>query len=412
METTRTPALDTVVIENTNQRFTLRERLFLKILKRIEVGSLLVVFPNGQQVVVGDGQTLPHRFEIVDAAFFGRVIAGGSVGFGEAYVDGLWTTDSLTEVLKVFAANERQLGAANRGFSIIAKAANRLYHLARRNTLKRSRENIQEHYDLSNDFYQCFLDPTMTYSSAKFETYYESLEQAQLRKIDRMLDLANVRPGDSILEIGSGWGALAMRAAERGAHVKTITLSDEQFVYAQEKIVDAGFASQVDIQIQDYRTLEGKFDAVVSCEMIEAVGKEYLPSYFATIRRSLKAGGRAVIQAITIPDERYDAYSKRCDWIQKHIFPGGHLPSPGAIREHVHSAGRMRVEAMESFGPDYAETLNRWASAFNANRQQVESLGFDARFCRKWNYYLSYCEAGFDTSLIDVQHVVLQRDAV
>ena len=225
-----------------------------------------------------------------------------------------------------------------------------------------------------------------------------------------MLDLAGVKAGDEILEIGSGWGALAIRAAQRGARVKTITLSDEQFVLAQERFVDAGVANQVEIKIQDYRTLEGQFDAVLSCEMIEALCKEYLPSYFETIQRSLKPGAKAVIQAITIPDDRYESYSRSCDWIQKHIFPGGHLPSPGAIRDCVENAGDMAIQSMDGFGSDYAETLQRWQREFNTNRAKVHALGFDQRFCRKWNYYFSYCEAGFAAELIDVKHVVLERN--
>ena len=289
------------------------------------------------------------------------------------------------------------------------RAINRLLHLGRRNTLKNSRRNIQQHYDLSNDFYQCFLDPTMTYSSALFCDYYETLENAQLAKIDRMLDLAGVGSGDHILEIGSGWGALAIRAASKGAKVKTITLSDEQYVLAQERITEAGYAGQVEIVLQDYRDLKGQYDAVLSCEMIEAVGQSFLPSYFKTISDSLKPGARAVIQAITIPDQRYAAYCRSCDWIQKHIFPGGHLPSPGAIRNCVSQAGDMVIESMEGFGKDYAETLQRWRRTFNTSRERVEELGFDDSFCRKWNYYLAYCEAGFDAGLIDVQHVVLGK---
>lgn len=408
MDTTTTSVL-TQALQGAPIRLSIRERLFLQILKRLRVGRVDVRFPSGVCVQVGDPEAIAQRIEIRDAAFFGRVLAGGSVGMGEAYVDGLWETNDLSGVLKVFAANQGQLGQANRGFSMLSKALNRLYHLGRRNTLAKSRENIQEHYDLSNDFYQCFLDSSMTYSSAYFGDYYETLEHAQYAKIDRMLDLAGVKAGDHILEIGSGWGALAIRAAQRGARVRTITLSDEQYVLAQERFVDAGVAGQIEIAIQDYRTLKGQFDAVLSCEMIEAVGKEYLSGYFETIQRSLKPGAKAVIQAITIPDERYESYSRSCDWIQKHIFPGGHLPSPGAIAECVGRAGDMSVRSMDGFGSDYAETLQRWQREFNTNRAKVRSLGFDERFCRKWNYYLSYCEAGFDADLIDVKHVVLER---
>ena len=385
------------------------ERLFVHLLKDLRGGSLRIEMPSGAIVVVGD-QTIPFvTLSIVDTRFFRQVISGGSVGFGEAYVDGLWTTSNLSELLLLLAKNQSDSGRLHRGFSVVAQWCNRFYHLAKRNTLAQSRENIQAHYDLSNDFYAQFLDPTMTYSSALFQSPSDTLEQAQLHKIDRMLDLAGVQAGDSILEIGSGWGALAIRAAQRGCRVKTITLSDEQYALAKKRFQDAGVADQIDICLQDYRTLVGQFDAVLSCEMIEAVGKEYLPSYFKTIQSILKPGAKAVIQAITISDDRYEQYCRSCDWIQKHIFPGGHLPSVAAIRGHVADAGSMRVVEVSRFGRDYAETLRRWANRYNANPREIRALGFDATFSRKWNYYLSYCESGFDADLIDVNHVVLER---
>ncbi|MGC6456537.1 MAG: class I SAM-dependent methyltransferase [Coraliomargaritaceae bacterium] len=384
-------------------------RLFLGLLGRMREGRLNIIFPNGACATVGDADAVPEQIIIRDNAFFGRVLAGGSVGLGESYVEGLWETPNLAAVLRILGQNQEYLGRAPRGFSLIGRWVNRFIHLGRRNTLKNSRSNIQQHYDLSNEFYQCFLDPSMTYSSALFSDYYETLENAQMVKIDRMLDLAGVKAGDHVLEIGSGWGALAIRAAQRGAKVKTITLSDEQYALARERIQEANLCDHIEIVLQDYRDLEGQYDAVLSCEMIEAVGQSFLPSYFKTIRNSLKPGSRAVIQAITIPDERYAAYCRSCDWIQKHIFPGGHLPSPGAIHQCVDQAGGMAVESMQGFGKDYAETLQRWRRNFNTSRQRVETLGFDDPFCRKWNYYLAYCEAGFDAGLIDVQHVVLQR---
>jgi cyclopropane-fatty-acyl-phospholipid synthase len=307
------------------------------------------------------------------------------------------------------AKNQKDLGRVRRGFSLLTQQMNRLYHRARRNTLEKSKENIQAHYDLSNDFYRTFLDPTMTYSSALFREPAESLEQAQLNKIDRILDLAGVGEGDHVLEIGSGWGALALRAAQRGSRVKTITLSEEQFAYARDLFDREGVSDRVDIALEDYRIQTGQYDAVLSCEMIEAVGREYLDSYFQIVSQSLKPGARAVIQAITIPDERYESYSSGCDWIQKHIFPGGHLPSPGAIRRHMANAGDASVLVMHRFGHSYAQTLRHWADAFNAAEARVDSLGFDASFRRKWNYYLSYCEAGFEADLIDVQHVVIEK---
>lgn len=390
-------------------RLQLHERLFLRTLKNLRGGQLSVQLPGGARVVVGEGGALPMEMRIVRRSFFKKVFSAGSVGFGEAYVDGDWDTPDLSGVLGLLARNQKDLGAIGRGFSLVAQQMNRLYHRARRNSLEQSRSNIQEHYDLSNEFYATFLDTSMTYSSACFARYDQDLEAAQMAKIDRMLDLAGVGAGSTLLEIGSGWGALALRAAQRGAQVKTITLSEAQYAYAQELFARAGVGKQVEIALEDYRLQKGSYDAVLSCEMIEAVGREYLPSYFEVISRSLKSGGKAVIQAITIPDDRYEAYSRRCDWIQKYIFPGGHLPSPGAIRRHVEEAGETYVAAMQSFGRDYAETLRRWAKAFNAAEPKVDALGFDATFRRKWNYYLSYCEAGFDADLIDVQHVVIQR---
>jgi cyclopropane-fatty-acyl-phospholipid synthase len=347
--------------------------------------------------------------QIRHPSFFKKVLRGGSVGFGEAYVEGLWTTNDLSALLKLLARNQQDVGRLRKGFSYLTQRLNRLGHVARRNTRVKSRQNIQEHYDLSNEFYQLFLDPSMTYSSALFAHYYESLEQAQLNKIDRMLDLAAVGQGDHLLEIGTGWGALALRAAQRGCRVTTITLSEAQFALAQQRFAAAGVSEQIDLRLQDYRDLDGRFDAVVSCEMIEAVGHEYLASYFETIRDCLKPRARAVLQAITIPDDRYAAYCSSCDWIQKYIFPGGHLPSPGAIQAQVDAAREIKVILSESFGRHYAETLRRWAKAFNHNRSELSALSFDSKFQRKWNYYFSYCEAGFDTDLIDVKHIVIKR---
>ncbi len=378
-------------------------------MKGLKGGSLKISFPSGAVVVVGDASYPLLELHIHRAAFFRKIFSSGSVGFGESYVDGDWDTPDLTGLLSILAQNQPRLGPLRRGLSLLARLLNRCYHLTRRNTLAKSRHNIQEHYDLSNEFYAQFLDQSMTYSSARFNSYYDTLEKAQLNKIDRMLDLAAVGAGDHVLEIGSGWGALALVAARRGCRVTTITLSKAQYAYAQKLFEREGLSDRVEIRLQDYRELQGQYDAIISCEMIEAVGKAFLPSYFETIQRSLKPGARAVLQAITIPDPRYAAYCKSCDWIQKHIFPGGHLPSPRAIRASVEQAGQMRVVTNETFGKDYAETLARWSKAFNRNWRKIEPLGFDTRFRRKWNYYFSYCEAGFDNELIDVEHIVLEK---
>lgn len=391
-----------------NVRPKLPELLFLRFLRNLHGGYLQIEMPGGGTRLVGDGAGPTVSMRIVDRAFFRRVFLGGSIGFGEAYVDGLWDTDALPEVLQLLAQNQRQVGRLARGFSALSAFFNRTYHRRRRNTLKKSRENIREHYDLSNDFYASFLDATMTYSSARFQSGEETLETAQLNKIERMLDLAGVGEGDSILEIGTGWGALAERAALRGCSVKTITLSEAQYRYTRDRLASRNLGGQVEVRLQDYRDLAGEYDAVLSCEMIEAVGHEFLETFFDALRRSVRVGGRVVLQAITIPDGRYRRYCKSCDWIQKHIFPGGHLPSPGVLRSLSRQAG-LRIEQMEGFGKDYARTLRRWADRFNAAESRVEGLGFDARFRRKWNYYLAYCEAGFATELIDVKHMVMER---
>ena len=392
-----------------SRRLRLVERAFVWMLRGLRYGRLQIIFPSGACELVGQHGETVIELRIKDDRFFKTVIAGGSVGFGEAYVSDDWDTSDLSQLLLLLARNQKDIGYVQRGFSIMTQLMNRFYHKARRNTIEHSKENVQAHYDLSNDFYKTFLDQTMTYSSALFNEPNESLKQAQINKIERMLDLAGVGEGDTILEIGSGWGALALRAAQRGCYVKTITLSEKQFGFSKALFEREGVDDQVEIALEDYRIQEGQYDAVLSCEMIEAVGREYLKGYFEIISRSLRPKGHAVIQAITIPDERYKSYSRSCDWIQKHIFPGGHLPSPSAIREHVAKTGETQVLYMHRFGSDYAKTLRYWAQAFNRAESLVESLGFDASFRRKWNYYLSYCEAGFDAGLIDVQHVKIVK---
>ncbi|MGK0177059.1 MAG: cyclopropane-fatty-acyl-phospholipid synthase [Lentimonas sp.] len=405
-----TPAAALPSEVSSKPRLKFLERLLVRFIGNLRFGCLRIQFSEERVVVVGDSALAAQNLTIEDPRFFKCVFSGGSVGFGDAYVNGFWSTSDLSGLLLLLAENKAKTGRLHKGFSFLARFYNRVHHLARSNTLVQSKQNIQAHYDLSNDFYKSFLDPTMTYSSALFLEETDSLEQAQINKIDRMLDLAGVKAGDSILEIGTGWGALALRAAQRGCHVKTITLSEEQYAFAENQFEGAGVAEQIELCLQDYRTQKGQFDAVLSCEMIEAVGKEYLGEYFRIVKQSLKPGAKAVIQAITIADDRYEQYSRGCDWIQKHIFPGGHLPSVGAIQTHVDKLGELTVSNVDAFGKDYAETLRRWAGRFNANESQIQQLGFDEAFCRRWNYYLSYCEAGFDADLIDVNHVVIKRD--
>lgn len=382
----------------------------VRYLSGLRGGTLRLELPSARVEILGDGEGPEVELTITDPAMPRRLVLGGSMALGEGYADGAWTTPDLSATLTLLARNQHKVGRIRDGLSVVGHWFDRLYHWRRSNTLEQSKSNIEAHYDLSNDFYALFLDPTMTYSSALFESRKEeSLEAGQEKKIAAMLQRAACPTGGHLLEIGTGWGALALRAARAGCRVTSLTLSKEQLAYARDLIEDAGLREQVDLNLQDYREEGGQYDAVVSCEMIEAVGREYLPTYFKTIRDCLKSGGRAVVQAITISDDRYAGYCRSCDWIQRYIFPGGHLPSKAALQEIVADLGGMKMEIQESFGLDYAETLRRWRDAFNSHEKELESLGFDAAFRRKWNYYLSYCEAGFEAGSIDVSQIVLQR---
>lgn len=379
------------------------------VLKMITVGSFKVTHADGSIVVYGEADLDPAEMIIHDASFYRRVIFGGSMALGESYVDGLWSSPDLSRCLTVLAANCQRFGRYQKGLSRIQSWINRVIHFFKQNTKKNSLTNIRAHYDLSNQFYQTFLDSSMTYSSAYYDSKPLSLEEAQQNKINRILDLSEMSEGDSILEIGSGWGALALRAFERGASVKTITLSQAQYDYVFDKIRALGSSASIGVHLQDYRDEGELYDCVVSCEMIEAVGKEYLACYFQKIRDVLKTKGKAVLQAITIRDEDYEDYANSCDWIQKYIFPGGHLPSIAQIRQELTEIDGIEIVEIHSFGGDYAKTLDCWKERFSQAKSSVEKLGFDESFQRKWHYYFSYCIAGFLNQMIDVHHIVFER---
>lgn len=373
-----------------------------------------LTFPDGQSWGAG-GPGAPEMAIVRPKAFFARLGADTKIGFGEAYMAGDWTAGEgtdLAELLTPFAERITQLvpQSLQRMRVLVDK---KLPH-ATRNSVSGSRKNIEAHYDLSNDMFATFLDPTMSYSSAWFDETgaEESLETAQLRKIDGILDAANVTAGTRVLEIGSGWGALAVRAAERGAHVTTITISTEQAALARERFAAAGpeIADRIDLQLVDYREATGEYDAIVSVEMIEAVGEEYWPTYFAKIDELLAPGGSVAIQAITMAHHRYLATRNSYGWIQKYIFPGGLIPSLDAIDQNLaeHTSG-LRVTQRHSLGQDYARTLHIWRDTFNASWSGVQEHGFDETFRRMWEFYLAYCEAGFKTGYIDVYQLQMQR---
>lgn len=340
-------------------------------------------------------------------AFHRRIGRHGLIGFGESYMAGEWDSDDLAGVLTLLAGHVDELVPAPlrrlRGLWVSARPA------ADRNTPGGARENVHRHYDLSNDLFSVFLDPTLTYSSAVFSAFpsrFESLADAQHRKIDRLLDLAGVGGGTRLLEIGTGWGELALRAAARGARVTTMTLSAEQAALARERIAAAGLADRVDVQLRDYRDIEGRYDAVISVEMIEAVGAEYWPAYFTALRSALAPGGRIALQAITMGHQQMLHTASTHTFISKYVFPGGLIPSREAIAEHSTAAG-LRTAADHGYGEHYAETLRLWRERFTANRPAVTSLGFDPAFQRLWEFYLAYSEAGFRSRYLDVRQLLL-----
>jgi cyclopropane-fatty-acyl-phospholipid synthase len=349
---------------------------------------------------------------------FSRALKSGDIGFAESYLDGDWSSPDLAALLALFIANREHVEAVFYG-TWWGRLAHRIKHLLNRNSRSGSAKNIQAHYDLGNDFYRQWLDPSMTYSAAWFEGRDPAgveLRDAQHAKLRRTLHEVGARPGSRVLEIGCGWGGLAEIAArETGAQVKGVTLSHEQLAWARERMQHSGLADRVELRLQDYRDLPQEhaaepFDAIVSIEMFEAVGREYWSGYFDTLRRCLKPGGRACIQSITIRDDLFERYVKSTDFIQQYIFPGGLLPSPTAFEAEARRAG-FTIENRLAFGRDYAETLRRWRANFLRHEQTMIEQGFDTRFMRIWEFYLAYCEAAFDTGNTDVMQFTLRRAA-
>jgi len=387
-------------------------RTVLALLQRIEHGTLSVQLPDGTMRRFGQAVAgAPHAAMVLrNWNVCAAALRSGDIGFAESYIAGDWSTPSLTELLRLLIANRKKVENAIYGHWA-GRLLYRMRHLLHRNSKAGSQKNIHAHYDLGNAFYSLWLDGTMNYSSAWFDgDRSQSMQQAQHAKVRRALREAGVAPGQRVLEIGCGWGALAeMGACEFGAHVTGVTLSTEQLAFARERMARHGVATQADLRLQDYRDIaDAPFDAICSIEMVEAVGREYWPSYFATVSRLLKPGGRACIQSIVIDDELWPRYIRSTDFIQQYIFPGGCLPCPTEFRRAANDAGLKVVNEL-AFGADYAETLRRWRETFLAERAQVLQLGFDERFIRTWEFYLAYCEAAFAQANIDVVQYTLQK---
>ena len=390
----------------------LAARLVLRALEGLREGAVLLTLPDGTTRRFGRDDTRPVRIVARSWRPFRSLLRAGDLGAAEAYLDGEWTADDLPGLVRLFARNADLLDRET-WVTRLASAADRLLHARNRNSRAGSRRNVRAHYDLGNDLYETFLDPSMTYSCALFETGKETLEEAQEKKLRRIAEKARIRPGDHVLEIGCGWGSFALLAArEYGARVTGITLSTEQAARARERVSREGLEDRVEIRLVDYRDLpaEGRtYDRVVSIEMLEAVGEEFLPGYFEVVDRLLAPDGLAVIQSITVPDDRYARYRRRPDFIQKHVFPGSHCPSVGAIVSAVSARSRLLVHHLEDVGAHYAETLRRWREAFLANLPRVKQLGYDERVTRLWDFYLAYCEGGFAARHIGDVQVVLTR---
>ena len=384
-------------------------RRVLALLSHLQHGSLDVQTPDGEMLHFGNQQQPRAALRIADWSVCEAALKSGDVGFAESFVAGHWSSPDLRALLELLIRNRTAVESLVYG-GFWGGLLHRVRHLLNRNTRAGSRKNIHAHYDLGNAFYALWLDPTMNYSSAWFDgAPQQPLPAAQQAKMRRALGEAGVTPGSRVLEIGCGWGAVAEVAArDFGAQLTGVTLSTEQLAWARRRMQDAGLSA--DLRLQDYRDIADEpFDAIVSIEMFEAVGREYWDGYFRTVREKLKPGGRACIQSITIRDDLFDRYVRSTDFIQQYIFPGGLLPSPSQFRAHAAKAG-LRVVNELAFGADYAETLRRWREAFLRHEGPVRGLGFDTRFMRLWEFYLAYCEAAFAAGNTDVMQFTLARD--
>lgn len=384
-------------------------RIMLAAARRIRVGQLTIVLPDGSREVVGSVGGPTAEIRIHDERGVLGMFLGGETGAGEGYMDGLWSSPDLAALMKLAARNREALALTAGWWRQFAQAPRVVAHRLRRNTVRQASRNIQRHYDLGNDFYRLFLDETMTYSSAVFETPDQSLADAQRAKYRAMAERAGLRPGMRVLEIGSGWGGFAVHAAgELGCDVTSITISPAQQALATERIRAAGLADRARVEIRDYRAIEGTWDAIVSIEMLEAVGHEYFPAFFAACDRALVDGGTLSLQTITFPDADYEKQRKGANWIQTYIFPGGLLPSLAVI-ERATAGTSLLITGTRDIAASYARTLAIWRATFHERLDQVRALGFDERFIRMWDYYLAISEAGFATGITQDQQIILEK---
>ena len=385
--------------------------LFLQCLKQLPFGCLIIQECGDEIARFGDdNDELRATVNIKDMSAYRRLLLGGSVGAGEAFMDDLWDSDDVTAVVRIFARNLPTLDKWESKFKWLSMPINKLQHFARRNTRDQAKKNIEAHYDLGNKLYTRFLDDTMMYSSAIYPDANTSLNAAQNYKLKTICDKLQLKESDHLIEIGTGWGGLAVYAAKHyGCKVTTTTISEEQHAWAQEWIAREGLSDRVTLLKKDYRLLEGKYDKLVSIEMIEAVGKQFLGNFFEKCSSLLKDNGLMLLQSITIDDRRYDSYSNSVDFIQKYIFPGGFLPSQYQLNAHLKKHTDMMIRDLHDIGIDYAMTLNHWYEAFISAKDELLKDGYDERFMRMWTYYLKYCEGGFLERTISTVQLVVSK---
>ena len=384
-------------------------RFLLAILTNLHCGRLTLTLPDGSQHQFSGAMSGPDSdLTIHTESALRRLLHDGKMGFCEAFMDGEASSQSLPTLIELAVLHDKYLEDALKT-NIFRQAGLRLFHMLRRNNKLGSAKNIAHHYDIGNSFYEAWLDPTMTYSSAVFDSETDDLTTAQLNKYKRLAELADIQPGDRVLEIGCGWGGFAKFVSQHiGAHVTGITISQAQLAYAKASLAEAGLQNKVDLKLMDYRDLQGRFDKIVSIEMFEAVGQAYWPVYFDTISRMLKSGGRAVIQSITIDHDAFQSYRDQPDFIQRYIFPGGMLPSMPMLQTPVAQAG-LELVAENGYASDYARTLQEWRARFLAAWPALAGDKFDNRFKRMWELYLAYCEGGFRAGMIDVKQILLMH---
>ena len=372
-------------------------------------GRLDAVLPDGRRFRAQGTQPGPAaEVHIHNPDLFARLIRDGDMGFSDAYLEGWWSTPDLQGFMDLITHDNAPLYEGFGGMALV-RAFERLRHFMRRNTKAQAKKNIAYHYDLGNDFYQLWLDESMTYSSALFRSGQESLERAQEQKYAALVDSLNLSEGAHVLEIGCGWGGFAeYAAAKRGLRVTGLTISQAQHDYAVERMRRAGLSDRVEIKLCDYRDERGSYDGIASIEMFEAVGEAYWPAYFTTLRDRLAPGGRATVQVITVPDDRFPVYRRNVDFIQKHIFPGGMLISPAVFRQQAARAGLSWASSLE-FGQSYSQTLRRWYETFTAQWDQIRAMGYDDRFRRMWDFYLTSCASAFQAGSCDVTQITLRR---